>query len=920
MTFDSPEYFVLLALFVYAAWQWPTLRLRQPLRALIVIVAVLLLADPQLQSKEGPLDLWVLVDQSASAKASLGPRLSEWELLLERSKPTRDEIFYIDFADQAEIRGEGDGKYFAEPRDGTRALLAARLALSRMDRRRSNRLLLLGDGYNTEPLTELVEPLANRRVALDYRLTVGEGVTDYRVSSFIVPERTFAGEPFLVELQLSGNSDGEVLYAISRDSETLRSGKVSVVRGRGVIRFVDRLENAQASKYSVVIQHPLDHHPGNNSSARWTEVSGKQSVLLITNYSTDPLERAIRRLGMDVVTVSPATGFSQLSRGTLTGKRSVILNNVLASLLPREFVEALPFYVSAQGGGLLMSGGRNSFGAGGYFGSALDPILPVSLELREEHRKRALAMALVLDRSGSMAAHVSGNMGNMCKMDLANEGAARSVMLLGERDELSVIAVDSSPHFVVPITRAAEDRGAVTSAIRSISVGGGGIYVYEGLKAGWQELSRSSLEQKHLVLFSDAADSEEPGAYLKLLEEMASAKGTVSVIGLGSEADPDAALLKDIAEKGGGRIFFVSNAVDLPAVFAQETVSVARSTFIDDPTPLNALPGWNELSVEPLSWVSQVDGYNLNYLKPEAGNAAVSADEYKAPLVAFWQRGLGRVGAVSFPLGGPFSERVRAWSDYEKFVQTLARYLAGEELPPGIMVRTEIIGTMVRLDLFHDGSWEGVISRSAPVLVLASSEREDEAMTPRWERVEPGHFRATFSLKGNEIVRGAVQIGKHALPFGPLNVSVSAEWAFDRARIRELEFVAKQSGGEERVDLSKVWEVPRQVQSVSLRLPLLVVLLLLFLIEALATRLGLRISVPAIELSSLRNTLRAWKPKLRRRDRAVAIEPPRQGREAEIASGERPKTPPLEETAKQPTTGSALRARFEKAKRRGRTT
>ena len=66
-------------------------------------------------------------------------------------------------------------------------------------------------------------------------------------------------------------------------------------------------------------------------------------------------------------------------------------------------LEALGHFASDLGGGLLLTGGTASFGVGGYFKSALDPYLPVSMEIQNEHRKLSLAMAVVLDRSGSMA-------------------------------------------------------------------------------------------------------------------------------------------------------------------------------------------------------------------------------------------------------------------------------------------------------------------------------------------------------------------------------------------------------------------------------------------------------------------------------------------------------------------------------------
>ena len=72
----------------------------------------------------------------------------------------------------------------------------------------------------------------------------------------------------------------------------------------------------------------------------------------------------------------------------------------------------------------------------------LEPYLPVSMEVKNEHRKLSLAMAVALDRSGSMAMPVGDG---RTKMDLANLGTCAAIETLGPFDEVGVIAVDGAP-------------------------------------------------------------------------------------------------------------------------------------------------------------------------------------------------------------------------------------------------------------------------------------------------------------------------------------------------------------------------------------------------------------------------------------------------------------------------------------------
>jgi len=153
---------------------------------------------------------------------------------------------------------------------------------------------------------------------------------------------------------------------------------------------------------------------------------------------------------------------------------------------------------------------------------------------------------------------------------------------------------------------------------------------------------------------------------------------TVSVIGLGDRSDTDAAFIEDVAKRGNGRIFFTKQAGDLPNIFAQETVTIARSTFITDPVGTQPTGNWYEVANRDLEWLTEVDGYNLSYVREGDRAALISTDDYNAPLVAFGRRGIGRSAAVSFPLGGEFSERPREWEKAGDFIQTMNRWLMGD--------------------------------------------------------------------------------------------------------------------------------------------------------------------------------------------------------------------------------------------------
>ncbi|MDZ4742626.1 MAG: VWA domain-containing protein [Verrucomicrobiota bacterium] len=835
MRLGSPEWLILIPILIFIGWRWPVLGLRLPRRAICVGLLVLLLVQPEMRRTGRGLDLWVLVDQSASTQEVMAKNLGEWQSLLSRSKGSDDHLYFVDYAENPFFRDESDtSTAFESGRDGSRTALALQFALSRMSPDRASRVLVLSDGYSTESLSGLEGKLRAQGVAMDYRLAKVDHDSDIKLDSLVLPGRVQIAEPFLLEINLSGSPDGQVPLEIYRGATPIIRTNVKIQNGRGLARFTDKIDQPGGFEYTAVIHPAADSIAANNRISNWIEITAGPRILLVSAYPDDPLVGILRAQGFTVQLVDkPGT----LTLGHLSGVKLVVFNNVPAYRIAPDFLKAIPFYVREQGGGFLMAGGKQSFGSGGFFQSPVDAILPVSMELRQEHRKLSVAMAIVMDRSGSMAVGVAGGKPGTTKMDLANEGSATAVGLLGDQDAITVFAVDSLAHEFVPLCIVGPNREKINDGIRRIQSTGGGIFVYEGLSKAWAELKKAQQGQKHVILFSDAADTEEPGQYKKLLAEMTKAGATVSVIGLGTEKDSDAELLKDIAKLGNGRIFFNANASELPALFAQETVAVARSTFIDEPTSTGPTAGWLEISARPIDWMHDVDGYNLSYLRADATSALNTKDEYTAPLVAFWQRGLGRSAAVSFPLGGDFSTRVRAWPAYGDFIQTLGRWLMGKPVPSGLSVRSTLEGEDLVIELLYDSTRELDLSLHPPRLALTGF-KDQEVLRPTWERVAPGRFSTRMKLMPNHPIRGAVQAGEYILPFGPVILGRNEEWAFDEYRLEELATLATATAGQERTDLASIWKAPRRAEFRDFKQFLLITFLLAFLLDAFLTRTG----------------------------------------------------------------------------------
>ncbi len=917
MSFQAPEWFFLLAVFLFFGWFIPRLRLWRPLRILLLATITILLADPHLTRNENSLDLWVLLDRSESTEDLVDRGLPEWQRLLQSAKPSRkDNLYFVDYAAEVLEQEQSENALFTGNRKLTRTNLAIQNILALADSKRPARVLVFSDGFSTEPLTEAASKLKARGIPLDYRLIREDTTDDFNLARLELPVRSQISEPFVIGVAVRGFKDTSVPLRIYRDGQPLTPDgtTVEIVDGVAKVEFTDRISNVGSYHYTAEIIPEEDAHPGNNRAERWIEVTGGPRILLVTKYTDDPVATALANQGFTVETVTDST---TLRVGQLGGTRAVIINNVPAFEMPGDFLDAISFYVREQGGGFMMAGGKQSFGSGGYFQSSVDALLPISMELKSEHRKLSVAMSIVMDRSGSMGMGVPGAAAGgkgMTKMDLANAGAAKAIELLGAMDQVSVYAVDSEPHSIIKLAPIGNKKKQLMSKVRKVRSGGGGIYVYRGLKEAWDGLKKSDIGTRHIILFSDAADSEEPGAYKKLLADITANGGTVSVIGLGTKADPDAKLLEDIAKLGNGRMFFTDKPLDIPKLFAQETVTVARSAFIKDPIAAKPTGQWSEISSKAFDWLPTVDGYNLSYTREDATASLVSQDEYLAPLVAHTRRGIGRTAAVSFPLGGEYSEQIRAWPGYGNFVQTLGRWLMGEDLPPGLGLRHRIEGTRLTIDLLYDtDEWSQRFANDPPRIKLLEESSGAGPYEVAWKRVAPGHFSVSRELDEGVVVRGAVQAGPHGIPFGPIVVGASAEWTFDPDRLAELRSVSRISGGRELLNLETAWLRPPAIHSTDLRLPLFIAILSLILFDALISRMGW--SLPKFSLPQRKLRTASAAPD----EFDIPVERPSITKSSSTAEPEKPSTASPPEELPPPDPGETevkRKSRFDRAKRR----
>jgi hypothetical protein len=814
----EPGWLALAVPAAMAVWWWrPPTRILILLRALLLLVTVAAMARPAVLTPAAGGAVVVVADRSRSMPTDSERLQIEVIDRLTISMGRDDRLAVVSYGERAAIEAPLQHQRFSGfsvPVNAERSNLQAglQLALSLLPVDAPGRLLVLSDGrWTGEDPSSAAGPAAARGVAIDSLVIQRDQTGDLVIDRIETPAVVAAGESFMIGAWLRSPTAQQVSYRLHRGDRVLAQGTRAVAGGRSRLLFRDRAGGAGTMEYFLEVTGTApDPVPESNRGRALVTAVGRPRLLHVSGRQDSGLARLLGEAGIDVSAMTP--GQLDWSLADLAGYAAVVIENVPAAQVGTAGMANLAAWVRSGAGGLLVTGGAGSYATGGYFRSPLDPLLPVSMELRREHRKLALAVVIAMDRSGSMAVPVADG---RSKMDLANLAAAEVVGVLTPMDELGVVAVDSAAHIVAPLQRL-EHPAPLRSRILSIDSLGGGIFVYEALSTAAGMLAASQAGTRHILLFADAADAEEPGDYRRLLAHCKEAGISVSVIGLGQASDSDADLLRDIAARGDGRCYFTDDPHELPRLFAQDTFVVARSTLIEEKTKLAVSPGLLALTGSLPGEPPEIGGYNLCYLRPGAIAGLTSVDQYQAPIVAAWHVESGRVACYTGEAEGPLTGDIATWPQATDLFAGLARWVMATDsaLPPEMLVTQEVERGALQIRLHLDPE------RDVAMLPGTTQVRVVQALPGRAPQVEEQELHwlsadtmgADIAIAGDGATVATVHIeGVGKTTLAPVCLPYSPEFAESDDGSEALARLARVTGGRQRLRPEPIWdELPHE--------------------------------------------------------------------------------------------------------------
>jgi len=881
------------------------------IRLLVILLIVLILGGVRYQRTSKDLEVMVLRDISTSTTMvedypgkTLKDSIDDYLVAASstKDKPPDDTIGQITFQQDAVIDALPNthliltGSKAIRPLcTGTDPAAAIQLGLATMQKDKMHRLLLIWDGNPT-----LGDIDAARNAAIAAHVPIDVMPLHYDVQHEVLMDKIDAptwrreNETYTVRVYIKSTNNFPVTGKLSmtdqgqpmdlepdqpgehltrnvtlppgtpdHPSEVVQEVKVRAGGRTGVHTYHARFDTDNPDAKVTVNGRPgggpgsqqTDTLTGNNEGDAFTYVSGKSRILYIDNVpggEGDALRNALARQGIQILPSDHRT--PDRFPGTLIELQdfdAIILANVPYGPLGLndDQQKNLAAYVHDMGGGLVMIGGPDTFGAGGWQGKRLEEVLPVDMDIPATRQIPKGALVMVMHS----CEFPDGNyFGEQC--------AIKAIETLSARDEVGIVSFSwngGGSQWDFPLQPKGDGSKPIAAA-KQMQVGDmpsfeDSMYVALHGSGGNKGLLDSDAKQKHVIVISDG-DPAAPSA--ALVAEYQAAKVTVSTVNVyPHDLTGKSPTLVKMAEEMHGRSYGPINKdfAQLPQIFVKEATVVRRSLISEDANGIAVQGpfGTSDMvkGLGPPGSLPPVRGLVLTSKKmsPQV-QIPITAGKNADPLLASWQTGLGRAVAYT-------SDANRQWGnfwlespDYDKFWAQVVRGVSRPPMSDKFDVTITQDGTRGHIVVDSqdkDTGFMNFLNISGTTLGP-----DGKPMAQLMVQTGPGRYEGDFDMNDAGTYVASLQYTDQnnkagSLPVTGIAMNSSPELRALKSDDAMLKYTAEVTGGRllpafdaEHADLFDRTNLPEAVASLPIWDRLIPVLLALILIDIAARRIA----------------------------------------------------------------------------------
>jgi uncharacterized membrane protein len=742
LTFEQPLLLLLLVpvcVLVYLAWRNMALPFPRGQRRLIlacrlalftlIICALAGAAWSQPVARQSV----VFVGDISASTATQRAFIEGWISAALKHKGPDDQVGIVAVGRNAlveqSVKSQVDFNQFQSTPDTNYTDLAAglRLAAAILPSDSQRRIVLLSDGQqNLGDALQEAQLLQQEGIRLDIVPLPGYQGAEARIDGLEAPALLRTNERFLLRTRIFSNVAQSATLRLYLDQSLLFHLPTRLAIGAQEIDFRLLAPPPGFHTFRVTLEAAQDTILANNEAAAFVNVQGPPHVLVIEGTPGE---------GHNIIAALQATKI-QVTVGTpndvpttldgLAGYSSVVLANAPAISLGTARMQTLQAYVRDLGRGLVVSGGENSYGVGGYAGTPLEQTLPVSMDIPQHKDTPSIAVVLIVES-------LEDNTG----INISKEAAKGVVGLLTPRDQ---VAISAGCGTLVSAMQHVTNRGAINQVIDAMQPCDPESYLPD-LANAETVLRGTNAKLQHVILLGDG-DTFENGQLNSQLLRMASEHITVSTVATNAASYQELALMQQIALLGRGRFYRADNPTAIPQILLKETQQATRRAIINE-SFVPALVS-NHPIVTGLGAFPGLSGYVATTPKTSAQMVLISHKD--DPVLAVWQYGLGRVAAWTSDALGLWTANWLQWNDAARWWANLVTWTLPSP-DSALNVNATVAGDSghITVDIPPGTSTASTVNQQVKVRIIAPNfSQETVTLQPtapqRWE----GNFPITY--------------------------------------------------------------------------------------------------------------------------------------------------------------------------------
>jgi uncharacterized membrane protein len=417
----------------------------------------------------------------------------------------------------------------------------------------------------------------------------------------------------------------------------------------------------------------------NNVAEGFTHARGKAQALLIegTRGEHAELVKALREKEIEVrILAAPridgagGVGGDPLPTdlAQLQPYDTVILGNVPKESFTESQHQLLAANCHDMGSGLVMLGGADSFGAGGWMNTPVEKALPVDMQIKAIKVQGIGAMVLIMHASEIAE-------GNYWQAVVAKA----AISSLSSYDYCGLLHWEGQEAWLFSLRPIGSGRSSMLRAIDRMTPGDmpdfdpSLLMGMKGLNAIQDAMS------KHIVIISDG-DPTPPSN--RVISQLAASKVTVTTVLTAAHGnDPGAtSVMRNLAQRTKGNFYNVTNPKALPRIYQKEARSISRPLIFEQTTPWR--PKINYPITEPVMGIPEelpaITGLVLTSPKENELVEIPIVSPLPAgqlnPVLAHWTYGLGRSVAFTSDAGRRWAKTWPDWQSYAAFWSQVIRW------------------------------------------------------------------------------------------------------------------------------------------------------------------------------------------------------------------------------------------------------